>query len=338
MPKFFLLYVFTAFSITTASAQNNATIKFNNALFINGSEGGKSSFTSNEFIYARAELGKTVKEYFKIEDPGNNATPISLNFSFKMDFTDAKDGKVYSTGFGAGNFMYVMPEDLSKTYINFDILPDPATATSVLCMVRNFKGGLFSSSVYNLDLKRYKNNSKLNITIRLAGYKESWPGSSTTTTDGMPQVTGEFEMTVNHADNDTYKQNSILADKKVAANGLSLSSLPPIFSQPFKTTDPKLASAKLLAILKRDYPHRKVLKIALDSDGGQLWMVSKNDFGIPRYRYFKGLLHVAYMEDGVCKVGNVELTENYLGGGKYAALAASSWSEYNRTINCAAVK
>ena len=331
--KQILLVGILAYSIV---ANSQAVLKFYNQ---SGGDGeSKQTFNTNEFIYARADLGKTVKEFFKLENPGDAAMPHSLNFAFKTEFTDAKDGKTYASNFSSGSFMYIMPEDLGKTYLNFDIVPGPTVATNVFCMVRNFKGGFFSSTVYNLDLKRYKNGSKLKITIRLAGYKESWPGSSTTTTEGMPQVTGEFDMTVNHADYDTYKQNADLADKKVAANGLNLSSLPPIFLNPFKTNDPKLAAPKLMAILKRDYPHRKVLKIALDSDGGQLWLVSKNDFGIPQYRYFNGILHVVYMEDGLCKVGKVELKENYTGGGKYAALAASSWSEYDRQINCAVVK
>ena len=338
MLKHLLLFISVVGITEMVSAQNNVTVKFNNTPFTTGSDAGKTSFKSSDFIYARADLGKTVKEYFKIDNAGDATTINSLNFTFKMEFTDARDGKNYASNFSSGSFIYVKPEDLAKTYINFDIVPDPSTASTVLCMVRNFKGGLFSSTVYNLDLKQYKNDGKIKITIRLAGYKETYPGSGYTTTEGMPKVTGEFEMTVNHADNDTYIQNSGLADKKIASTGLNLSSLPPIFSKPFKTTDPKLTTAKLTAILKRDYPYRKVLKMALDSDGGQLWLISKNDFGIPKYRYFNGILHVAYMENGVCKVGSVELIENYLGGGKYAPLAADYWSEYDRQINCAAVK
>lgn len=338
MQRFSLIFLSVVLTATTLQSQNNVTIKFSNTSLVTGNEAGRTSFTSNEFIYARAELGKTVKDFFKIENPDDATSPHSLNFTFKMEFTDVKDGKNYTSNFSSGSFIYVKPEDLAKTYINVDIIPDPAVATNVFCLGKSFKGGFFSSTVYNLDLKQYKNNSKLKIAIRLSGFKETYPGSGYTKTDGMPPVTGEFEMTVNHADNDTYKQNSLAADKKIGANGLNLSSLPPIFSNPFKTTDPKLTTAKLAAILKRDYPHRKVLKMALDSDGGQLWLIAKNDFGIPRYRYFNGVLHVAYVEDGVCKVGKVELIENYLGGGKYAALAADYWSQYDRQINCGLVK
>lgn len=338
MQKIISLYVLALFNVTSLLAQTNGTVKFGTVPFTKGNEGGKSSFTTIDFIYARAELGKTVKEFFNLESPGDATSPQAVNFSFKMEFTDAKDGKNYTTAFGAGNFMYIKPEDLARTYLNIDLMPDPAVATSVFCMGRSFKGGFFSSTVYNLDLNQYKNNSKLKITIRLSGFKETYPGSGYTKTDGMPQVTGEFELTVNHADVEGYKKNALAADQKIAANGLNLSGLPPIFSSPFKANDPKLSAARLMAILKRDFPHRKILKMALDSDGGQLWLVSKNEFGIPRYRYFNGILHVAYMEDGVCKVGKVELIENYLGAGKYAALSADYWSQYDRQIDCELVK
>ncbi|HQV86424.1 MAG TPA: hypothetical protein PLO70_07915 [Chitinophagaceae bacterium] len=334
MLRHFLLFISASFITATSLAQTYGIVKFNNVPFTNGSEAGKTSFKSNEFIYARVELEKSVKEYFKITNPDGSSKPHVLIFKFSKRYTEV-DGKNYSDNFTNGEYLYIKPEDLSKTYIDLDILPDPAMANDVFCLVSNFQGGMYTSPIYRVRPKGYKNNSTINYSIQLVG------GTTVANNSGnenLPKVTGTFDLLVNHSDEPLLKQNSDLADKKVQANGLNLSSLPTIFSRPFKTTDPKLTAAKLTAILKRDYPHRKVLKMALDSDGGQLWLVSKNDFGIPRYRYFNGLLHVAYMEDGVCKVGSVELIENYLGGGKYAALAADYWSEYDRTINCTAVK
>ncbi len=326
----FVTFLFAA----SVTAQQQASIKFYNMPAGEVGNTARSSFKSNEFIYARVELGKTVKEYFKIEESDEPTKPHILIFRFKIEYT-SNEGKRYATNYMNGDFMYVKPEDLSKTYINVDILPDPALASNVFCLVSNLKGGHYASPVYNIRFNEYKNNSVINYGIELVG------GTNETNKAGNPEwprVGGEFAITINHADYEKYKQNNDLTDKKVQADGMNLSSLPPIFSKPFKTTDPKLTAAKLSVILKRDFPHRKVLKMALDSDGGQLWLVSKNDFGIPRYRYFKGLLHIAYMEDGVCKVGSVELIENYLGSGRYAALAADYPSEYDRKINCAAVK
>ncbi|MBK8520569.1 MAG: hypothetical protein WAT20_06330 [Ferruginibacter sp.] len=334
MLKHFFLFISAAFIAATSLAQNNGTVKFNNVPFTNESVAGKTSFKSNEFIYARVELGKTVKEYFQIEEPDRPTKPHILIFKYKVIYT-VPNGKTYEERFTNGDYMYVKPEDLTKTYIDLDILPDPALANDVFCMVSNFQGGMYTSPIYRVRPKGYKNNSIINYSIQLVG------GTTVANNSGnenLPKVTGNFDLIINHSDEPFIKLNSDLADKKVQTAGLSLSSLPPIFFKPFKTTDPKLTAAKLAAILKRDYPHRKILKMALDSDGGQLWMISKNDFGIPRYRYFKGLLHVAYMEDGVCKVGSVELIENYLGSGTYAALGADYWSEYDRSINCAAVK
>ncbi len=334
MLKYFLLFISAAFITATSLAQNNGTVKFNNVPFTNGTEAGKTSFKSNEFIYGRVELGKPVKEDFKVVEPDELTNPYVLIFRFKIEFTD-KSGKRYVDDSDYGDFVYVKPEDLSKTYINIDVLPDPALASNIFCMVSNFKGGHFSCPVYNVGFNQYQNNSVVNYRIQIVGGTNVRNNSKN---PEMPSVSGDFSITINHADYEKYKQNGDLSDKKIAAEGMNLSNLPPIFSKPFKTTDPKLTAAKLSAILKRDYPHRKVLKMALDSDGGQLWLIAKNDFGIPRYRYFNGILQIAYQEDGVCKVGKVELIENYLGGGKYGQLTADYPSGYDRKINCAAVK
>lgn len=328
------MFVSPAFIATTSLAQNNVTVKFNNAPFITGGETGKTSFKSNEFIYARIELEKTVKEYFKIEEPDGPNKPHVLIFKYSKRYTEP-DGKTYADKFTNGDYLYVRPEDLTKNYIELDILPDPAIASDMFCMVSNFQGGRYTCPIYHVRLKEYKNNSTISYSIELVG------GTTVANNSGnasLPKVSGSFDLIVDHADELFVKQNKELAIKKVQTDGDHLASLPPIFSKPFKTTDPKLNTAKLSAILKRDYPHRKVLKMALDSEGGQLWLVSKNDLGIPRYRHFNGKLHVAYMEDGVCKVGSVELVESYMGGGKYAALTADYWSEYDRKINCALIK
>ncbi len=334
MLNHFLFFISAAFFAATSQAQNNGTVKFNNVPFTNGSEAGKTSFKSNEFIYARAELGKTVKEYFKIGDPDEPTKPHVLIFKYSKKYTES-DGKTYADNFTNGDYLYVKPEHLNKTYIELDILPDPAIAKDMFCMVSNFQGSKYSCPIYHVRLKDYKNNSTISYSIQLVG---GTTVANNSDNPALPKVTGSFDLVIDHADELLVKQNKELAIKKVQTDGDNLASLPPVFSKPFKTTDPKLTVSKIDAILKRDYPHRKVLKMALESDGGQLWLVSKNDLGIPRYRYFNGKLHVAYMEDGVCKVGSVELIENYLGSGKYAALAAEYWSEYDRKINCAAVK
>ncbi|MEN9550030.1 MAG: hypothetical protein RIR12_2621 [Bacteroidota bacterium] len=330
----FIIFLIAILITALVTAQNNGTFKFYNTPPDKGAAVSKTSFKSNEFIYARMELGKTLKEYFKIEDPDVATNPHVLVFRVKSDFT-AKDGQSYLGSYYGSHYLYVKPEDLSKTYLDLDILPDPALASSVFCLVSTFKGGKYGSPVYGLDLTSKKNNSTLHYTILLVG---GTTNGNDYDKPGLPKATFTFDIVVNHADQTVIDQNEKLCDKKVAEEGMNLTALPPIFSKPSKPTDPKLQPAKLAAILKRDYPHRQVLKMALRSDGGNTWLISKNDFGIPRYRYYNGILHIAYKQDGVCYVGTVELIENYKGGGTYWYLVADYSSEYDRKINCAAVK
>jgi len=115
MLKHFLLFISAALIAITSQAQNNAKVIFNNVPFTNGSEAGKTSFKSSEFIYARVELGKTVKEYFKIEEPAGPTKPHVLIFKYSKRYTEA-DGKTYADNFTNGEYLYVKPENLNKTY------------------------------------------------------------------------------------------------------------------------------------------------------------------------------------------------------------------------------
>lgn len=322
---------------TTVVAQQPASIKFYNIPVIENGKAAQSSFKSNEFIYARAELGMTLKDFLKITRPVDVSEMCYVFQNLIVSYTTI-DGKKETMNFAPGNYLYISQDDLNKTYLDFDIAPNPANAKSVFCRVYTFREYLSTNPFVGKNfLVSCKDKSTVQFTISVYGGGAHLHDNKTIGKD-LPMATGTFNWEYSKSDLDALNQNWDLAQKKVAVDGFNLTALPQIFSKPFKTSDPKLSPAKLTAILKRDYPDRKVIKMALDSDGGLLWLIAKNNLGIPRYRYFKGLLHIAYKEDGVCKVGTVELIENYAGGGKYEALKADYPSESNRSINCALIK
>jgi hypothetical protein len=334
---FFKIFFFTSALLIAMTAYTQPRFTFHTRPNTNSTETGKTVFKTNEFIYARVELGKTVKEYFKISEPDDPANPHILIYNCQRIYV-YKNKDTVTGYYGPGDYLYISPEDLSRTYLEIDILPDPAIASDVFCMVGNFKGGWYANPVGGMNGIAYDKGRVKSMITNIVVVGGTTKAGDAHNKAELPKAKGSFQLVLDEADFPQLSTNKDLSDKKVQQDGLVLASLPTIFSKPFKTNDPKLTAAKLSAILKRDYPYRKVLKMALDADPGPIWGISKNSLDIPRYRYFKGLLHVAYIEDGVCKVGSVELTENYLGGGKYGVLSATSWSEYDRKINCAVVK
>ena len=130
--------------------------------------------------------------------------------------------------------------------------------------------------------------------------------------------------------------NSKEADAFIDENAFTLDKLPKEFGSS-KVSDPKVTPVKLAAILKRDLPERIILKSAIGEANGEVWGIAKNDLGIPRYRYFSPLIHIAYKRDGKCYVGTVELIEEYQGGGKYGSLKVG-YAYTKSVIDCGAVK
>jgi len=48
---------------------------------------------------------------------------------------------------------------------------------------------------------------------------------------------------------------------------------------------------------------------------GPLRSIAKDEFNLPKYRYFNLHIHMANKMDGQCRVGTVTLRESYEGGG-----------------------
>jgi hypothetical protein len=97
-------------------------------------------------------------------------------------------------------------------------------------------------------------------------------------------------------------------------------------------------NAKVLAIVKRDLPRRTILKMVIEKTG-TTWSVAKDDYGLPKYRYFYPGVYVAYKIDGKCYIGKVTLRQDYTGGGTFGPLHVGFTSGGDdKGIDCAKVK
>ena len=81
--------------------------------------------------------------------------------------------------------------------------------------------------------------------------------------------------------------------------------------------------------------------VANNSPNG-LWIIQKNDLGIPTYQLLAENVYTIYKREGKCFLGDVSIAKDYLGGGKYGKPYVRnvnvSTSGYGTGIDCGAIK
>ena len=180
-------------------------------------------------------------------------------------------------------------------------------------------------------------NVKINIFSRS---KSAWGGQEDM--EKWPRVVESFDFTFSESDIAAIMNNHKAAIKRMdenAANAFAYDKMPAVFSNPGKLTDPAATTARVSAILKRDLPGRAIIKFVAEQYNGAYWSIAKDDFGLPRYKYFNPHIWMAYKAGGKCYVGFVTLRQVYSGGGTYGPLqVAWTSTKDDRLIDCAKVR
>lgn len=310
-------------------------IYFSNLPFTGtNSNTGKTTFTSAEYIYARLEIPSgTLKEIFKIKDD-EKALPY-----LKCKLTVMQGGEVIPYGSSKDNIL-VQDEFKNSNILNFDILPEPAKASTLYSMLEDFSAGYGFNPISGLILNgRWPDGDyKVRVTI----YTETFNAyGALQSEDKWPSLEGEFDLKFKEDDAGKIIANSKLIRETSIENAFRYDNLPPVFSKPGPLTDPNASSAKIAAILKRDLPQRQILKWVAESYSGPVWHVATNDLGIPRYKYFNPHIWMAYKINGKCYVGYATLRQIYSGGGTYGPLQVaftSAGSLPDKGIDCTKIK
>jgi hypothetical protein len=317
----------------------SGTINFSDKPFAAGNSGGKTNFTSNEFIYSRLQLsGSSIKEAFKL---GETTKQQPYHF-LVCDIEVLKNGQPVGYHKSKNNHILLSKEDLDKTWLNLDILPDPAKASTLYSMLDDFSAGYGYIPLYSMINPDYfPSGGKYRLNVRIFfKTRDAWDRQEDE--DKWPFVEDGFDFTLREADIAALKKNHQASRDVMNANAFRYDKLPDVFSKPMKVTDPKATTAKIAAILKRDLPNRTILKWVVEPYSGSLWSIAKDDFNLPKYRYFNPHVWVAYKEGDRCYVGHVTLRETYSGGGTYGPLevgfTTASSSGGDRGIDCSKIK
>jgi hypothetical protein len=311
----------------------SGTIQFSNTPFTGISTASKTDFTSGDYIYARLEVsGSSIKEAFKIRE-------ISGRYFLVCELEVLKDGQPVGYHRYQNNYLLLPTENLDKNWVNLDILPEPAKASTLYSMTEDFSAGYGYTPMYHMITPDYfpeGGNYRVNVKL-FARTVDAYDREQDS--DKWPFIEDGFDFTLRESDIATLKKNGKTAQGFVTENAFRIDKMPAVFANPGKLTDPNATTAKVAAILKRDLPERAIIKFVAEQYSGVLWHIAKDDYGLPTYRYFNPHIWMAYKSNGKCYVGFVTLRQTYSGGGTYGPLqVAWTSTKEDRGIDCAKVK
>jgi hypothetical protein len=334
---FFCLAINAKSQYETMSAIPGAKMYFSDKPFTTNHEGAKTSFKSSDFIYGRIELdNQTLLDAFKMNS-------IKTKYYYlRFWVCSYKNGEQQGSKNSWEYLLIKNEDDVKKSYLNFDILPNPSTATSALCGLEDFTSNIAGGPLYFIvNQSSFPEDGEYSIQVRL--FLESFDGwGKRQDFEKWPEVKDEFKFRFNSNDIQTLKKNGEAGDELVRRNTFRLSKLPDYFSNPNKLNDPMLSNANISAVLKRDLPSggMTLLKFAVGSYTGSLWLTEKNDLGIILRRYVNPDIKIVYRFQDDCYVGYARLWQEYVGGGKYGPLivGARSCNTCGNKIDCSLVK
>jgi hypothetical protein len=320
--------------------------------FSNNPDGSspKTTFASSENIYGRIDFGgKTMYDAFGWKAMGDRKF---YYVSYWLDILPAgKERSQHDWHQGRG-YTLVTKEEAQKTYWNFDVLPDPAkasTLTSALADELEYYKGV--SGMWPLlrdeDAARRTFPQNGTYTVDMTIYGDSYDdwGKPAGNYESAPTVSAELAFQFSGSDGQRLATGYEKAKDALEAAKNQKEMLHAMPDWWFKGAtppgEPKLAPARLIPLIKGfigqwDLTYVKHMIVKPD---GPLWVIHKNDLGIPEYRMVVPYIYVLYREtkDNSCQIGALYMRESYSGAGTYGEPYLGGIRDV-QYIDCAAVK
>lgn len=300
----------------------------------NNPQAGKTSFTSADYIYARMEIPSgTLKEVFKVKED-ENTKPF-----LKCKLTVTRNGEWMAYG-SSKDHILLLEEFKNSSYLNFDILPEPAKAATLYSMLEDFSAGYGFNPISGLIKNGRWPDGQYQVKVTI--YTETYNAyGALQDEEKWPALEGSFDLSFKEDDATRIIANSNLIRETSVENAFRYEKLPAVFAKPGPLTDPNANSAKIAAILKRDLPKRQIIKWVAETYNGPYWHIATDEIGLPKYKYFNPHIWMAYKLNGKCYVGHVTLRQIYAGGGTYGPLQVAFTSASglpDHGIDCTLVK
>ncbi len=321
-------------------------------IFSNNPDGSnpKTSFTSSENIYGRLDFGgRTMYDAFGWKAMGNRDF-YYVSYFVKILPAGSNQGWEHDWHNGR-SYTLVTKEEAQKTFWNFDVLPDPTRSSTITSAIAdelqyyNSPAGMWPQ-IRDMDNARrlFPQNGTYNVDITIYGDSYDDWGKPAGEFEKFPTVSANLAFQFSGADGQRIASGYEKAREAIesAKNRKEmLHAMPDWWAKAWTPTDPKLAPARLVPMIKGFIGQWNLtyMKHMIVQFTGPLWVIEKNDLGIPEYRMAKPYIYVIYKDpkDNSCQVGALYMRESYSGAGTYGAPYLGGIRDV-QYIDCAAVK
>lgn len=325
--------------ISRGAAITGAKVYFSTTPFSGSNAGSRSSFTSQEFIYGRLELNRSISETFGL---GNMPKRDYYYLKYVVFIGNEEKG----IGPHTGNHLFVSKEDASKNYLNFDVWPDGSNVNTVLAVVDEMWNYKFPATLVSEHDVRSKLPRNGDYPVRVVLFQANFDdyGQPRFDEDPLPYAAGQFTFQFSAKDwnamNENYKR--AVDNAETARNKKDTrKTLPDWWGKNKAPADAKLSAARLTALLKiyaGKWDRVYLNQFAWDSYSPPVWKIQKDEYGLPSYRYAP-YIWALYKDnkDGMCYYGSHSIREDYAGAGTYGQLYLNMMSD--RTyVDCGAIR
>jgi hypothetical protein len=345
---------------TTIASSNNVSgsargvpISGARITFSNNPDGSspKTSFTSAENIYGRIDFGgRTMYDAFGWKAMGDRKF-YYVSYFLKILPAGSNQGWEHDWHNGR-SYTLVTKEDAQKTYWNFDVLPDPAKASTLSGALADeleyykWVSGMWPE-IRDMDAARrtFPQNGMYNIDITIYGDSYDDWGKAAGDFEKFPTVSAVIPFQFSGADGQRLASGYAKAAEAIesAKNRKEmLHAMPDWWFKPATgVADANLAPARLVPLIKGFIGQWNLtyMKHMIINFSGPLWVIQKNDLGIPEYRMVKPYIYVIYRDakDNSCQVGALYMRESYSGAGTYGEPYLGGIRDI-QYIDCSAVK
>lgn len=187
-----------------------ANMYFSAQPFTTSSQGHKTHFSSADFIYGRIELPQTLWDAFEMKALRTHF--LSLRCWVRIAKKGAEPGMWQSW-----DYMMVKRGDEKNKWLNFDLLPDPAKASTVMAAGWNFDPGVAAGPFYQqINPSNFSSKGEYSIYVRI--YMETYDGwGKQKELAKWPCIEGSFDFTFNENDAATILANYSQANERIRA-------------------------------------------------------------------------------------------------------------------------
>jgi len=250
------------------------------------------------------------------------------------------------------SYTLVTKEEAQKTYWNFDVLPDPTKSSSISSALAdelqyyNSPAGMWPQ-IGDMDSARrtFPQNGTYNVDITIYGDSYDDWGKPAGEFEKFPTVSANLAFQFSGSDGQRIASGYQKARDAIEAaknRKEMLHSMPDWWYKPATgVTDAKLAPARLVPLIKGFISQWNLtyMKHMIINFTGPLWVIEKNDLGIPEYRMVKPYIYIIYKDpkDNSCQVGALYMRESYSGAGTYGSPYLGGIRDV-QYIDCAVVK